>query len=61
MRWAITVANFNLKLTYQPGTTNIVANALSQLQPQKLEIAALDTFIASPSLDNPNTLIDQVL
>ena len=105
MRWAMTVADFNLKLTYRPGTANVVADALSrkqeELQTQKekdkvartraflkaeqldvnmvqptadqladlaaqglqqqLEIAASDTFMASPSSDDPDALIDQVI
>ena len=32
MRWAMAVADFNLTLTYRPGTANVVANALSRKQ-----------------------------
>jgi transposase InsO family protein len=32
MRWAMTVADFNLKLTYRPGTANVAADALSRKQ-----------------------------
>ena len=32
MRWAIFVADYNIKLSYRPGTANVVADALSRKQ-----------------------------
>jgi hypothetical protein len=107
MRWAMTVANFNLTLTYRPGTANVIADALSrkqeELKTQKdkdkaartraflsakqinikvinaarshlaelatqglmaisaIEIAATNTFMASPSVDDPHSLINRII
>jgi hypothetical protein len=103
----MTVADFNMTLTYRPGTANVVADALSrkqeELKTQKdkdkaartraflsakqininviqaacshlaelatqglitvnaIEIAATNTFIASPSVDNPHSLINRII
>ena len=69
MRWAITVADFNLKLTYRPGTANVVADALSRkqeelhTQKEKDKAARTRAFLQAEQLDigTVQTITDQLV